>query len=208
MTMAYTIEHYPTRLIDVWTLADGRRVTVRPVLPQDAALEQALVRALSPAARHQRFFVPIRELPEDWLRELTQIDYRRHQALIAECFAGDEALPAAEARYIVDADGDEAEFAVVVADDWQRLGLARRLIGSLIAQATRSGLKRLRGDVLATNRPMLELAQGLGFRARRHPDGGAQVLHIVRDLAAPVPLAPRAAGMRASPTAPAAPAAA
>jgi acetyltransferase len=180
--MAYTIEHYPTRLIDVWTLADGRRVTVRPVLPQDAALEQALVRALSPAARYQRFFAPIRELPDGWLRELTQIDYRRHQALIAECFDGDEALPVAEARYVVDAGGDEAEFAVVVADDWQRLGLARRLIGSLIAQATRCGLKRLRGDVLATNRAMLELARDLGFRARRHPDGGAQVLRIVLDL--------------------------
>jgi acetyltransferase len=186
--MAYTIEHYPTRLIDVWTLADGRRVTVRPVLPQDAALEQALVRALSPAARYQRFFAPIRELPEGWLRELTQIDYRRHQALIAECFEGDEALPVAEARYVVDADGDEAEFAVVVADDWQRLGLARRLLGSLIAQAARSGLERLRGDVLATNRAMLDLAHGLGFRARRHPDGGAQVLRIVLDLPPRVPL--------------------
>lgn len=186
--MAYTIEHYPTRLIDVWTLADGRRVTVRPVLPQDAALEQALVRALSPAARYQRFFAPIRELPEGWLRALTQIDYRRHQALIAECFDGDEALPVAEARYIVDADGDEAEFAVVVVDDWQRLGLARRLLGSLIAQAARSGLKRLRGDVLATNRAMLDLAQSLGFRARRHPDGGAQVLRIVLDLPPRVPM--------------------
>ncbi len=188
--MSWTIEHYPTRLIDVWTLADGRRVTVRPVLPQDAALEQALVRALSPAARYQRFFAPIRELPDGWLRELTQIDYRRHQALIAECFDGDEALPVGEARYIVDADGDgdEAEFAVVVVDDWQRLGLARRLLGSLIAQATRSGVKRLRGDVLATNRGMLELAHGLGFRTRRHPDGGAQVLRIVLDLPPQVPL--------------------
>ena len=184
--MAYTIEHYPTRLIDVWTLADGRRVTVRPVLPQDAALEQALVRALSPAARYQRFFAPIRELPEGWLRTLTQIDYRRHQALIAECFDGDEALPVAEARYVVDEAGDEAgdeaDFAVVVADDWQRRGLARRLIGSLIAQAARSGLRRLRGDVLATNRAMLDLARSLGFHTRRHPDGGAQVMRIVLDL--------------------------
>lgn len=71
--MNYQIETYPTHLIDVLSLANGRRVTVRPVLPQDAALEQALVRALSPSSRYQRFFAPIRELPADWLRRLTEI---------------------------------------------------------------------------------------------------------------------------------------
>ncbi len=95
--MSYTIERYPTRLIDVWTLRNGRRVTVRPVLPQDAELEQALVRALSPASRYQRFFAPIRELPQDWFQRLTQIDYRLHQALIVESFDGEEALAVAEA---------------------------------------------------------------------------------------------------------------
>jgi hypothetical protein len=38
------------------------------------------------------------------------------------------------------------------------------------------------GDVLATNRAMLSLAQSQGFRAVRHPDGGAQVLRVQRDL--------------------------
>ena len=41
--MSYTIERYPTRLIEQFALADGRRVTLRPVLPQDAEMEQALV---------------------------------------------------------------------------------------------------------------------------------------------------------------------
>lgn len=120
--MSWTIEHYPTRWIDVWPLPDGRRVTVRPVLPQDAELEQAMVRALSPASRYQRFFVPIRELPQGWLERLTQIDYHRQQAFIVETFVGDQALAVAEARYVVDASGEEAEFAVVVADDWRQLG--------------------------------------------------------------------------------------
>ena len=80
--MCYSIEHCPTRLIDVWNTPDGRRVTLRPVLPQDAALEQALVRALSPSSRYQRFFTPIRELPASWLSRMTQIDDLQHLALI------------------------------------------------------------------------------------------------------------------------------
>ena len=182
--MSYRIETYPTRLIDVWTLADGRRVTLRPVLPQDAELEQALVRSLSPASRYQRFFAPIRELPADWLQRMTQVDYHRHQALIVESFSGEQAIAVAEARFVVDESGQQGEFAVVVADDWQRLGLARRLLESLMRSAAEEGLQRLVGDVLATNTAMLALVRGLGFRVLPHPDGGAQIVRVQRDLQA------------------------
>jgi acetyltransferase len=180
--MSFTIERYPTRWIDVWQLADGRKVIVRPVLPQDAELEQALVRALSPASRYQRFFSPIRELPEGWLERLTQIDYRLQQAFIVETFVGDQPLAVAEARYVVDASGESCEFAVVVADDWQHLGLARRLMHSLMRSATETGLKRMVGDVLATNQAMLTLARSLGFEVVRHPDGGAMVHRVQQAL--------------------------
>lgn len=201
--MSYTIEHYPTRLIDVWTLADGRRVTVRPVLPQDAALEQAMVRALSPASRYQRFFAPIRELPLGWLERLTQIDYRQHQALIVENFEGDEAQAVAEARYVVDAAGERCDFAVVVADGWQQRGLARRLLQRLIEHAARTGLKQMVGEVLATNRPMLELARSLGFSVMRHPDGGAQILRVSRPLQAGTAQPPGLAADHGAPPVPA-----
>ena len=204
--MSYTLEHYPTRWIDVWHLPGGRRVTVRPVLPQDAELEQAMVRALSPASRYQRFFSPIRELPQGWLERLTQIDYRQQQALIAETFVGEQAVAVAEARYVVDATGREAEFAVVVADDWRHLGLARRLLQALLRAAAEAGLQRMVGDVLATNQAMLSLARSLGFDVVRHPDGGAQVLRVQKTLSAgdaadalaaavtPAPIAPAPSG--------------
>jgi len=180
--MSYTIERYPTRWIDVWHLDDGRRLTLRPVLPQDAELEQALVRALSPASRYQRFFSPIRELPEGWLERLTQIDYRLQQAFIVETFVGNQPRAVAEARYVVDASGESCEFAVVVADDWQQLGLARRLMHSLMRSAAEAGLQRMVGDVLATNQAMLSLARSLGFEVVRHPDGGAMVHRVQRAL--------------------------
>jgi acetyltransferase len=202
--MAYAIEHYPTRWIDVWRLPNGQRVTVRPVLPQDAALEQELVRALSPLSRYQRFFAPIRELPSGWPERLTQIDYRLQQALLVETFVDGKAKAVAEARYVVDASGEEAEFAVLVADEWQRQGLARRLMDLLLQSAAEAGLQRMAGDVLATNRPMLSLARGLGFDVHRHPGGGAQVLRVERDLEGSDPAAARcgAAATAPGPSAP------
>ena len=88
----------------------------------------------------------------------------------------------AEARYVVDASGESCEFAVVVADDWQQLGLARRLMHSLMRSAAEAGLQRMVGDVLATNQAMLSLARSLGFEVVRHPDGGAMVHRVQRAL--------------------------
>jgi GcrA cell cycle regulator len=56
--------------------------------------------------------------------------------LIVETFVGSQAVAVAEARYVVDANGQQCEFAVVVADDWQHLGLARRLLDKLLESAT------------------------------------------------------------------------
>jgi acetyltransferase len=74
------------------------------------------------------------------------------------------------ARYVLDKDNESAEFAIVVADAWQGRGIGRRLLGKLVEVARRHGIKRLYGDILAMNRPMLELARKLGFTLGRHED--------------------------------------
>lgn len=73
--MQYTIQHYPTELIDVVHLSDGTRVVIRPVLPQDAAPTQAMVKGLSGTSRYLRFFMQLRELPAESLKRFTQLDY-------------------------------------------------------------------------------------------------------------------------------------
>jgi len=176
---------YPTQLIDLWLLRDGRRVTVRPVLPQDAELEQSLVRGLSPEARYNRFFNPLRELPPELLARMTQIDYERHVALVAESFDAESERVVGEARYVLDEDGGAAEFAVVVADDWRRQGIAARLVRALAAHARASSVSRLYGEVLASNRPMLAMLRRLGFRRRMHPDD-TRVVHATLELKAPI----------------------
>ena len=173
--------HYPTQLIDRWSLRDGRRVTVRPVLPQDAELEQGLVRRLSMQARYNRYFVPIRELSQQVLDRLAHVDHRHHVALVAETFTDGVAQAVAEAQYVVDETSRECEFAVVVADAWQRHGIATRLVESLIEHARDAGLRRMVGDVLATNDAMISMMRKLGFRLHPQP-GDARVLQVRLDL--------------------------
>jgi acetyltransferase len=74
------------------------------------------------------------------------------------------------ARYVLDRDNESAEFAIVVADAWQGRGIGKRLLAKLIEVARHRRVKRLYGEILGTNRPMLEFVRKLGFRLERHED--------------------------------------
>jgi acetyltransferase len=160
----YRIHRYPSVLIDRVVLVDGRAVMVRPILPQDAQAEQDFVASLSPSTRRRRFHLAVNALPESLLRDFTEIDYRSHLALVAEAPGDDEDEPilVADARYVVREDAVTADFAVVVADPWQGIGLGQELMRRLARHARRHGITHLCGDVQAGNESMLALTRKLG----------------------------------------------
>ncbi len=157
------IHPYPTQLVSTWQPASGPAVTLRPIRPEDAEMEQAFVRSLSPESRYFRFMDTLRELTPAMLVRFTQIDYDREMAFVATLEEGGREAEIGAARYIANPDGESCEFALVIADDWQRKGLGRRLMDQLIDVARARGLRSMIGHVLAENRGMLQLCQGLGF---------------------------------------------
>lgn len=178
---------YPVGLIDRLNLPGQRAVVIRPILPQDADAEQAFVSGLSLASRHKRFHVGLQRLSPSLLKQMTEIDYRRHVALVAQAMADSRSLDAvpeivADARYVHLAATSEAEFAIAVADEWQSLGLGRALMARMARHAKAQGLSALVGDVLPENRRMLVLMRGLGAHTRPHPDG-PQLVQVVYPLA-------------------------
>ena len=168
----------------VLPLRDGRCVTIRPVRPQDAPLEQAFVESLSPASRRNRFHGETNGLTDSMLRYLTCVDQRWHVGLVATADQGGKEVIIADARYVVEADGETAEFAVAVADAWQGLGLAQQLLDTLLQTAQFSGLRWLVGEVLASNGRMLAFVERCGFaRTTRGVEPG--VVHVERSVAQP-----------------------
>jgi acetyltransferase len=168
------IHPYPSHLAATYQTSDGKVVTIRPIKPEDADMEQEFVKRLTPETKYYRFMNTIRELSQSQLTRLTQIDYDREMAFVAtigsEESVGGEPLEVGVARYATNPDGESCEFAIVVADDWQGKGLARRLMGVIIDAARASGLKYMNGDFLAENSRMIAFVQSLGFVLSAHPD--------------------------------------
>ena len=157
------IHPYPARLVSIWQPPEGELVTIRPIRPEDAEMEQDFVRRLSPESRRFRFMDTLRELTPAMLVRFTQIDYDREMAFVATIQRDGREVEVGVCRYITNPDGVTCEYAIVVADDWQRRGLGRRMMGQLIEVARRRGLEAMVGHVMNGNLGMLELCQQLGF---------------------------------------------
>jgi acetyltransferase len=194
--MTYAIHRYPTHLIDVVRLTDGSRVTIRPMLPQDAELQREFFRCLSAKSRYYRFMTWLNELPEVLVERFASIDYRGHLALLAEVFDGRCETMIGEARYVVDErDPETCEFAIAVADDWQAHGIARALLDRLERQAAASGIRRMVADRLLANKAMIGLAGRAGYavKASREDASLARLEKSLPPSVAPLPVPPLAA---------------
>lgn len=182
------IHPYPSELAGECTLRGGECLHIRPIRPEDAAMEQAFVRRLSPESRYFRFMGAVRELTPAMLVRFTQIDYDREMALVAVRRAdnGSE-TEVGVARYLSNPDGRSCEFALVVDDAWQRRGLGRLLMQRLIGVARARGLATMIGYVIANNAGMQKLCSDLGFVAAHAAADNVRCVTLDITRAAAVP---------------------
>lgn len=164
---------YPTHLVSSWQLADGTNVTIRPIRPEDAQLEQEFVRNLSEESRYFRFMNSVQELSTSMLVRFTQIDYSREMALIAVTMEHGKEVELGVTRFAINPDGESCEFAIVVADKMRGKGLGQKLMNSLFDAARSKGLRVMQGEVLKNNESMLKLMSRLGFSIEDSGEDGS-----------------------------------
>jgi RimJ/RimL family protein N-acetyltransferase len=153
------------------SLRDGTAVPFRPIEPGDQAALQAFHRRLSDRSVHQRFFCAKPELGERQAYDFTHVDGRDRFALVA-VHPLDPGKIIAAVRFDREAEGDRAEYAGVVADEWQGLGLGTALTRRLVAAAVSRGIRRFQAIVLPDNLRMLGLLRDLALPERITFDGG------------------------------------
>jgi len=163
-TDRFAIRPYPQFLAEEIVLADGDRVLLRPIRPEDEPAHREFVSRLNPADLRFRFFGMVREMPHSQMARFTQIDYDREMAFIAiDRRSGERSLTIGVVRTVTDPDNRRAEFAIVVRSDLQRRGLGTALMQKIIRYCKSRGTEEIAGQILRDNRAMRELAKHLGF---------------------------------------------
>lgn len=175
------IHPYPSHLTRHAYLSDGTPMTIRPIKPEDADIEQEFVRNLSAEARYFRFIRTITELSPEMLVRFTQIDYSREMALIAGIELDGKCKQIGVARYVVNPDGKSCEFALTVSDEHRGKGIGSQLMEAMMEAARGHGVRVVEGEVMSNNHRMLSLMRELGFSLNRVPDDPS-IRHVERWL--------------------------
>ncbi len=163
---------------DYWiesVLPDGSRLLIRSIRPDDREALRRGFRRLGVQSVYQRFLGAKNPLRDDELTYLTEVDFQRHVALVAELRWADENQLVGVGRY-VEIDCDKtlrcAEIALTVADEYQSKGVGSTLFEHLVRIALRQGIQALEAEVFASNESMLRMFQNSGFPVRQTVSGG------------------------------------
>jgi len=141
-------------------VADGRAVLIRRALHADEACIQRFMQSLSTQSRYQRFFHPLRELTPAMVATILQPDESRGCALLAFASpAHGEVVGLAQYEVV---EPRQAEVAVIVGENWRRVGLATRLLSDIGMIAAAAGIADAYADILRDNAAALMLARQLG----------------------------------------------
>jgi len=159
-------------------LRNGAEVAIRAIRPDDKERMRNAFLALDPRSVYTRVFASKKDLSAEELRRLTEVDAAKEVALVVTTGSGDGERIIAGGRYVVSGDGAEVAFAVE--EDYQRLGLASRLLRELAQIARGNGIARFHAYVLPENASMLAVFERSGFAVKKKREDG--VLRVTLEL--------------------------
>jgi len=169
------IRPYPLQYVAPWTMRDGNQVTIRPIRPEDEPLMVKLHETLSDRSVYLRYFCSLslsRRVAHERLLKICFGDYDREMALVAERID-----PFTQERRIIGVGRlsklhgkNEAEVAVLVSDQYQKLGLGNELLRRVVEVARDEKLSQVSAEMLTDNLAMQIIMKGLGFRVRTEED--------------------------------------
>ncbi|WP_020406894.1 bifunctional acetate--CoA ligase family protein/GNAT family N-acetyltransferase [Hahella ganghwensis] len=171
---------YPQELRE-WILLpkSKRKVELRPVRGEDEPNQIDFHSRLSPESIRYRYFHYRKSFSHDEMVQMLQIDYDREMAFVAMAQNDDgseEALGIVRAW--TDPDNLFSEFAIIVRDDLKGERLGWVMMRKIIEYCTERGTIEMIGSVLPENRPMLALAQKLGFAIRYDDEEEVMALRL------------------------------
>jgi acetyltransferase len=157
------ISPYPSQYVRRLEWREGLSLTLRPIRPEDEPLERDLLQRLSKESIYYRFFGYLPRIDQEFFNRFTHIDYDREMAIVAEANLDGKPSLLGVVRIVGDHTAENAEYAIVIADDWQRQGLGSLLTDYILNIARDLRFKTISASYMATNIGMDHLFRQKGF---------------------------------------------
>lgn len=158
------IRPYPAELVQQTRLRDGTSVTMRPIRPEDEPAWQELLARCSDESIRLRFRAILKRSAHEVATRYCFVDYDREMAIVAKIDGAARPTIIGMGNLFGEPDGESAEYAVLVADDWQNKGLGATLTNYCLRIARNWGRKSIYAETTKNNQRMISLFVKLGFQ--------------------------------------------
>jgi acetyltransferase len=146
-----------TRYVCGVSLKGGISVQLRPIRPDDEVMEKDFIQRLGPDSEYNRFFGYFKNPSPDKLRLLCNVDYETEMAIVALISPRMGSEMIIGVGRMIESTQNRAELAVVVADEFQHLGLGTKLVKMLLNFAKDRKFSSIYAAVLPDNGIMLRM---------------------------------------------------
>ena len=166
-----TIRPYPEEYARCTTLKDGTKIVLRPIRPEDEPMWHRFIKSCSERSIWQRFRYLFKETTHEMATRFCFVDYDRTMAIVAEIESDGGRQLIGVARLVADADHRHAEYALLVADEWQGRGLGTRLTDVCFEICGTWHIHRVYAETTADNQRMQNILRRHHFEQKRASDG-------------------------------------
>jgi acetyltransferase len=163
------IRPYPNQYVSEWNFKGELPVTLRPIRPDDEPLVVKFHEGLSEESVYLRYAHMMKlsyRTSHDRLSRICFTDYDQQMVLVAEHLNPDTGAHniLGIGRLTKLHGTEEAEFAVLVQDEYQRGGLGTQIVQQLVHVARQEGVSLLFAEILRENSAMQRICDRLGFK--------------------------------------------
>lgn len=175
---------YPEELETYRTTKEGLEIFLRPVKITDETMLKEFFYALSEDSMYMRFFSARKDMPHKRLQDFVVVDWSQKMEILAVIKEKEKKERGRESivgvgQYELIPDKYLAEVAIVVKDEYHRMGVGKEILSYLTYIARRQGLLGFTAETMVENTAMVGLFEKMGFYTEKRREEGVYEMKML-----------------------------
>ena len=164
------------------TTKTGVELLLRPVKISDVYLLQDFFSSLSKDSLYSRYHSSRKVMTYEQLQNFITIDYRKEMIILALLNDSGIEEVVGMGEYRITGNSLIADIALTVRDDFQNLGIGRKMFSYLTQLAQNEGILGFTADVLADNTSLNHISESIGIKIEKNISYGICNLRMLFEL--------------------------